>query len=546
MPILSPEQERRAKEVLEEYLAAPKNADGQTPEERQAERDKKREQLIENDLRPLLDGYLHGRVPLDEFKSKVDGINKRHTYWGFKGIKGQMFFNMLTNAADDVAECDQELNAALAVPSTEEIARSRIKTFASYVRRVGEQHLDAGGTKHGRPKPGSIPFFVSYFWQIHDRTAWPVYYTNGVNTMADLNLWQPGDDLAENYIKFKHIHEELAKLFSAETGRTFGLYDVEHVFWFKGGNPYGGDKPEPKPEPPKPGKGGTVVLDDEERLTHLPESHVPPIVAILPRMAQNEPGLAEVAKASGTSLARAFEKNVNAAFTILGYETKLLGQGQGRVPDGLAFFSNARARLVPDAFATSESHVPPIVAILPRMAQNEPGLAEVAKASGTSLARAFEKNVNAAFTILGYETKLLGQGQGRVPDGLALDLDDSYGIIWDAKVRSSDYSMGTDDRVIREYITTQSRELKKRRHLRNIYYAVVSSDFVDDYDDAIRSIKMDTDTNEVCLVRADALVAMVDVKLRDPQQITLGPDGLQRLFSGGGVLTSDDVLNTLT
>lgn len=462
MSILINEQRQRALEVMREYLAAPKNPDGRTPLEVQSERDQKREELIDTQLKPLLDEYLEGRVPLGEFKSMTDGINKRHEYWGFKGIKGQMFFNMVVNVADVPDECDQELKAALTVPANEDMARSRLKTFASYIRRIGDQHVDAGGSKHGRPKPGSIPFFLSYFWQIQDRRTWPVYYTNGVNTMVDLNLWQPSDDHADNYIKFKNIHEELARAFSEVSGRAFGLYEVEHVFWFKGGNPYGGNKPLPPPTPPPDPSVVEPPGKDEPTIDRLPESYVPPIVAILPRMARNEPALAKAAKASGTSLERAFEKSVHTALTMLGYNTKLLGQGQGRVPDGRA-----------------------------------------------------------------------------------LDFDSLYGILWDAKIRTSPYSMGTDDRTIREYIVTQSRELKKRHHLRNIYYIVVSSQFADDYDDAIRSIKMDTDTSEVCLVEAGALVAMVDAKLRDPLEVTLGPDGLQRLFSVSGVMTAESVLSTL-
>jgi hypothetical protein len=153
--------------------------------------------------------------------------------------------------------------------------------------------------------------------------------------------------------------------------------------------------------------------------------------------------------------------------------------------------------------------------------------------------------VNAAFTVLGYEAKLLGQGQGRVPDGQAVSLDDSYAILWDAKVRADRYSMGTDDRAVKEYITTQSRELKRRWRLRNIYYFLVSSEFADDFDDAIRSLKMETDVNEVCLVEADALVAMVEAKMRSPRELSLGPDGLQRLFSASGVLSADVVRENL-
>lgn len=461
MSELTHDQRQRALEVMKEYLAAPKNPDGRTPLEEETELDRNREGIIDQQLKPLLDDYLGGRVPLVDFKSKVDGINKRREYWGFKGVKGQMFFNMVVNVADDIAECDEELKAALAMPASEDLASSRIKTFVSYVKRIGEQHLDAGGTKHGRPKFRSAPFFLSYFWHIQHRETWPVYYTNSVNTMIDLNLWQPGEDLAEDYLTYKHIHEELARIFSEQSGMPFGLYEVEHVFWFKGGNPLGGAKPL-KPEQPVPKPGDGVTVPDQQRMTHLPDSYVPPIVAILPAMARHE----------------------------------------------------------------SE-------------------LTDVAKASGTSLERAFEKSIHAAFTMLGYETKLLGQGQGRVPDGVALDLDNSYAVLWDGKVRADGYSMGTDDRTIREYIMTQSREMKRRRSLRNIYYLVISSGFSDDYDDAIRMLKMDTDTSEVCLLEAEALVAMVDAKLREPQQLPLGPDGLQRLFTVSGVLTAKDVVETL-
>ena len=168
-------------------------------------------------------------------------------------------------------------------------------------------------------------------------------------------------------------------------------------------------------------------------------------------------------------------------------------------------------------------------------------LVETAKASGTNISRALEKSVDAAFTILGYETKLLGQGQGRVPDGLAIDHDNSYAVIWDAKARGDRYSMGTDDRTIRDYIVTQSRELRRRRGLRNIYYVLVSGEFADDSDDTIRSLKMETDISEVILMKADALIAIVDAKLRDPLHVSLGPDGIQRLFTDSGVLNADMV-----
>jgi hypothetical protein len=54
-----------------------------------------------------------------------------------------------------------------------------------------------------------------------------------------------------------------------------------------------------------------------------------------------------------------------------------------------------------------------------------------------------------------------------------------------------------------------------------------------------------TDVSEVVLMEANALVKMVNTKLRSPMQIKLGPDGLQRLFSDSGILSADMVQEQL-
>ncbi len=234
MAVLTEEQSQRAVEAMQEYFNAPAGPDGKTRTQHYLEFDASRANVIDNQLRPLLSEYLAGKVALAEFKSSVDSINKRHAYWGFRGFKGQMFFNVAVNVAGNQSQFDAELKAALTCPANDDVARGRIKAFASYVRRLGEEHGEAGGSKQGRPSVSSVPFFVSYFWHVHERNVWPIYYTNSVDVMTDLNLWQPSGDLSEDYIKFKHIHEELMKLFSLTGGRQFGLYDVEHVFLFKG------------------------------------------------------------------------------------------------------------------------------------------------------------------------------------------------------------------------------------------------------------------------------------------------------------------------
>jgi len=141
--------------------------------------------------------------------------------------------------------------------------------------------------------------------------------------------------------------------------------------------------------------------------------------------------------------------------------------------------------------------------------------------------------------------RLLGQGKGRVPDGQVIAVDDQYAIVWDAKARADGYKMGTDDRVIRDYIDTQSRILKKRGSILKVYYLIISSSFSDEFDELIETLKMQTNVNEVCLMETAALVAVVNQKLRAPLDVSLGSDGLQRLFTSSGVITEGSVLEKL-
>ena len=83
------------------------------------------------------------------------------------------------------------------------------------------------------------------------------------------------------------------------------------------------------------------------------------------------------------------------------------------------------------------------------------------------------------------------------------------------------------------------------RLMRNLYFCVISSGFKDGYEETIRELKMETDTNEVCLIEAGAVVEMVEAKLRNPLELTLGPDGLQRIFSNSGVITAEMVTEAL-
>lgn len=226
-----------AAKAMKQYLEKPAGSSGMTPVQQSAKLDNKRADLIETELKPLVERYLAGEVLLEAFKQAIDGNNKRYKLWGFNGPNGQMNFNRIVSIASDDSECDKELRAAISVPEGEEEARIQMGRFEDYVCRIRKAYEKKEGTKRGCPKIGSIPFFLSYFWQIQNRRTWPIYYTNAVNSMVDLNLLHLGKSHAENYIGFKHLCEELKADFTSLSGKSFDLYGVEHVFWTTGSHP---------------------------------------------------------------------------------------------------------------------------------------------------------------------------------------------------------------------------------------------------------------------------------------------------------------------
>lgn len=133
----------------------------------------------------------------------------------------------------------------------------------------------------------------------------------------------------------------------------------------------------------------------------------------------------------------------------------------------------------------------------------------------------------------------LGQGHGRVPDGIVISREFNYAILYDAKVRKDSYTMGTDERAIREYITNNEKSLKKQGY-KNIYFMIISSKFSGDHDSEIRNLKIDTNISEILLVETAALLELLEAKFRNPE-ISLGQEGIQNLLASSGLLTVADI-----
>ena len=398
------------------------------------------------EIKELISQFLEDKIDIEIFKSKVDSINKRNPLWGFRGIKGQMFFNQLLNIESDKEELVRRLKSAISLPKNIEEAEQKINDFTNFVEQLAKPYKD----KRLAPKSSSVIYFLSYFWQIIDPDIFPVYYNSAEQTYKELGFMPediefPGD----NYVYFYNLTNELKDLFSQKTGRKYSLWDVEHVYWY-----YYVNKT-PTKQPPKQRKGTKQLILEESE-----EDYIPPIVKDIQLLASGD-----------ENMVKKYEKH------------------EKKIEDVL------------------------------------------------------EDKLYKLFLMLGFETEKLGKGRGRVPDGIARARQEGYAIIYDAKSRGESYNIGTDSRAIKEYIEEYSAKLH-REGLKNIYFTVISGDFRDDQDDAIKRIKIDTGVQEVLLLKAELLLFALELKLKDPN-IDLGRTGLQQVFQYSGIISKEEILEYL-
>jgi len=444
--MLNESQQKKALEVWRKYASGehlmPNPSGVSTP----SALDEQRRQVIPK-IKLLIGDFVQGRISLDQFKSTNDGINKRQNLWGFRGMNGQMYFNMLFNSCEGekAGELETVLKACIQTPSKIQEAKSKIERLVNFSIESGEHFED----RRQAPRTGSCLLFISFFWQIQNHERWPMYYNSMVKVLMAESLWSPTYDYPSDYEAFYNLNVELQDLVLKETGKHASLWDIEHAFWIWGQEP---DKTAISEEPEP--KVATIATSD------LPSSYVPPIVAILPQLARNDPAM----------------------------------------------------------------------------------IAACAKA-GISVEKSFEERLGVLFQMLGFQVEKLGQGHGREPDGIASCREYMYGVVFDAKARQGGYSVGTDDRAIREYIARYTERLRKQG-IRNVYFAVISSSFNGAFENVVRSLKIETDIREVLFIEVAALVTFLEYKLSNPG-VDLGPSGLQGILVQSGVITDADMTEYL-
>lgn len=159
--------------------------------------------------------------------------------------------------------------------------------------------------------------------------------------------------------------------------------------------------------------------------------------------------------------------------------------------------------------------------------------------SSTQKGYEFEKIVAEVFEQLDFEVDTLGQGTGRNPDAIVKFREENTAFIVDAKAYNNGYSLGTDDRAIREYISHYCPKLKKEGY-HKIGFIIVSNEFKTNFDNFINEITWNTEIKRFILLTSEALLYLLAFKTKNKLSLANIIDSIIGL---GNPVTSQNIID---
>ncbi len=143
----------------------------------------------------------------------------------------------------------------------------------------------------------------------------------------------------------------------------------------------------------------------------------------------------------------------------------------------------------------------------------------------------YETIVAEIFRLLDFDVEILGQGSGRNPDSILRSKENRTAFIVDAKAYTNGYSLGIDDRAIKEYIETNCPILYKEGYDK-IGFILVSNSFKSDFDSFINNVTWNTQIKRFVLITSEALLYLLAYKTK----INLSSSQIIEKIVGGGNL----------
>lgn len=301
-------------------------------------------------LKMIVKEFISGAIDIAEFKTDIDSFNKQNNFWGFTSIKGQMFFNLLLKTSEGEVEIQKLttlLKTCVAEPKDLQDALNKIEALDKYVSTI----FNKAPNKRKAPNPGSIGYFLSYFWQIHHPEQWPIMYSSMIVSFTDIGIWESPKSQKEAYREFYTLNEEIKSILSKHTGNAISNWEAEHAFWnFRTVTAY------PKKEKPATIPAAQTEVNVEQPVSALTQASFD-IYDYVPRITANLIALGKETEDSSSGKGSKYEKAVCEVFKQLGFVIESLGQGKGREPDLIAIHKEDNVAFIIDAKAYANGYM---------------------------------------------------------------------------------------------------------------------------------------------------------------------------------------------
>ncbi len=180
--------------------------------------------------RPEVDSFLKVGKGVVDFSRWIENESRQYNLWGFIGMNGQMFFNIIRNNSSKPETLGPELRAAINLPNDKNGAVTAIARFVDFIRKENERVQNP----RKRAAIGSIPYFLSYFWNVLQPGKFPIYFPSAVSALYTANvkdLWEI-DELDERYATFFELMDKVRRDLSMAGGQSDNFTEAENfLFW---------------------------------------------------------------------------------------------------------------------------------------------------------------------------------------------------------------------------------------------------------------------------------------------------------------------------
>ncbi len=321
-------------------------------------------------IKVIIRDFLSEEITIYEFKAALDIFNRHNNLWNFSAKMGQMYFNQLLKSNEqNIDKLAALLKSVISEPKEMKDALKKIEELEKFTNSIFLVAED----KRKVPYPGSVGYFLSYFWQVHNPHKWPIIYSSLINGYREIGIWKDQTTQKSNYEFFFNLNEEIKSVLKDYSKREVSNWDIEHTFWnYKISNAIAPIKMLTEMEEPVPfnSSAPSPVQVDIPKVEPIKENKKP-IIAVEPvSIPKNEhikfdiedyliPKVArlfELGKPDSSLDKNLFEPTVAEAFKQLDFETVILPQGNRKNPYCLLKFREENIAFIIDTKADSAAY----------------------------------------------------------------------------------------------------------------------------------------------------------------------------------------------